>query len=109
MLDRDPLYHPHMRRWRCFWLGLAAVAACTQQNPAAVCSDGTCSDPAFPYCDTTGVITGEPNTCVAVSCTPGTVHSCDAEQALTCSESGDGYELRSCQFGCGNDPTPHCR
>lgn len=71
-------------------LGLLAVAAYTKANPDAVCPNGTCSNPDFPYCDTSGVINGEPGQCIAVACTAGDFKACDGSAALTCSVSGAG-------------------
>ncbi|MBW2262794.1 MAG: hypothetical protein JRG91_12535 [Deltaproteobacteria bacterium] len=44
------------------------------------------------------------------SCTPGTTRcSLDHSALETCNSSGTGYYPTPCTFGCGPDPTPHCR
>jgi len=70
------VYSGYMRFWGrrsvlLLWLGVAS--SCTKSNPAAYCTTGTCSDPAYPYCDFDGAIGGEPGTCIAVDCSPGAV------------------------------------
>lgn len=84
------------------WLG------CTTPNSAALCRDGTCANPAFPYCDVEGTIYGAPGECVAVACTPGEVAACLGDDALTCNETGNGYTRALCDLGCVEKPTPHC-
>jgi hypothetical protein len=54
-------------------IAVASLVGCTKQNPAAVCHNGTCIDPAHPYCDFDGVIDGDPGACIAVTCMPGSV------------------------------------
>jgi len=98
--------YPHCMR--SGWLVIVFVS-CTKANPAATCTDGSCSDPAFSYCDTDGLISGEPGTCIAVSCTPGTIKACRDEMAVTCTDDGAGYALQSCDLGCADAPQPHCR
>src|SRR5690349_13208705 len=92
-------------------LGLLLVGgvACTSPNSSKACSSGTCSNPDFPYCDAEGVISGEPGTCIAVTCTPGAVETCLDDDALTCNTTGDGYEHVHCELGCRSTATPHCR
>jgi hypothetical protein len=82
-------------------LGLLA-AACTKSNPAAKCTgDGICTDPSFPYCDVDGTVGGEPNTCVAVSCTAGEFKSCAGSNAESvCNGTGNGYDTQPCVNGC---------
>jgi hypothetical protein len=88
----------------CIALSLLVVGGCgTKKNPALVCTNGECSDPHYPYCDVDGVLGGEPNTCIAVSCTPGEFGACDADNALTCEASGTGYEATHCLNGCSVD------
>ena len=77
------------------WLGCG-----TKANPQLTCSDGTCSNPDFPFCDVDGVVGGEPNTCLAVSCTPGEFAACDGDQELACNTAGDNYTANACPFGC---------
>ena len=92
-----------------FWLGLALVAAsCTRSNENVYCSEGSCADPAFPYCDTEGAISGEPGTCIAVTCTPGELQACVGDDALTCNARGDGYDRVPCELGCKASPSVHC-
>lgn len=91
--------------------GLLFVCAlsCTKTNPDATCPDGTCSDPAHPYCDFDGAISGTAGVCISVSCTPGAVKECSgSDQALTCTANGSDYELDDCTLGCAIGPSPHC-
>jgi hypothetical protein len=90
-------------------LFLFLVFGCTKANPSATCPDGTCTDPDFPYCDTDGSIGGIPNECVAVSCTPGEIKECRGDAAFACSAAGNGYGLQSCDLGCSDNPTSHCK
>ena len=89
-------------------LGLVVAAACTKPNPAANCDgNGVCTDPSHPYCDVDGSISGDPNTCVAVSCTAGGFKSCaGSNSALVCNAGGNGYDTQSCAYGC--DPNTGC-
>ena len=87
-----------MRRW-VLLLALSA-AACSKPNPAATCADGVCSDPAFPFCDTDGAFGGPPNTCVAITCAPGSVGGCRGSAALVCNAAGDSYDAQACETGC---------
>jgi len=89
--------------WGVLALAVAAVFGCTKKNPALECSSGQCADPHFPYCDLDGVIDGEPNTCIAVSCAPGEFAACDGDNALTCDTSGTGYGTQHCLNGCSAD------
>ncbi len=92
-------------------LVVAAVllgTACTTPNPEKSCATGACSNPGFPYCDVEGTISGEPGTCIAVSCTPGAIKTCLDDDALTCNATGDGYERVPCELGCKAAPEPHC-
>ena len=57
----------------------------------------------------TGSISGEPGTCIAVSCTPDATHSCVGDSALVCNATGDGYVESPCSFGCADTPAPHCK
>lgn len=83
-------------------LGLSGAAACTKANPVS-CLDGHCSDPALPFCDVDGTLSGTAGTCVAVSCTPGEFLECREDRALSCSTSGDTYDMLACKYGCGDD------
>lgn len=104
-MSATPDYHRVM--WRCLVIAVA-LAGCTEANPAATCSTGSCIDPAFPYCDVDGLIGGTPGTCIAVSCPPGQVEKCAAGQAVTCNGTGNGYDRVACSLDCLSSPTPHC-
>ena len=82
--------------------GLLLVVGCTKSNPAAKCSsNGTCTDPNFPFCDVDGSIGGEAGTCIAVQCMPGSFGSCaDANTALICNSIGESYDKQACINGC---------
>lgn len=82
------------------------ILACTRPNPLD-CSDGTCTDPAHPFCDVTGELEGIPTTCIAVTCTSNTVAGCIGDDQLTCTDSGTNYDLVRCDRGC--DPAVGCR
>src|SRR3569832_678142 len=99
-----------MRYLRTMKLVLVLVffsAACTRTNPASTCASGSCSDPAFPYCDSSGAIGGTPDECISVQCTPGTVGACKDSTAYTCDSSGTSYTTTECMSGC--DPTTGCK
>ncbi|HEV7555027.1 MAG TPA: hypothetical protein VGO00_06230, partial [Kofleriaceae bacterium] len=51
------------------------IGACTKPNPKN-CGDGSCTDPAFPFCDVDGSVGGEPNTCIAVTCSADQFAAC---------------------------------
>lgn len=95
--------------WRAIkWLlvmlcALGVVGCATKKNPAAVCSNGQCSDPAFPFCDVNGALGGESNTCIAVSCMPNEFAACDGDNAITCNATGNNYDVMSCPTGCSAD------
>jgi hypothetical protein len=90
--------------WHCIALGLLVLIGCgTKKNPALVCTNGECSDPHYPYCDVDGVLGGEPNTCIAVSCTPGDFGACDGDNVVTCDANGTGYDVKHCLNGCSTD------
>jgi hypothetical protein len=98
--DTDALLRRSWNAMRLL-LGLALLAAgCTKPNPAS-CADNHCSDPARPFCDVDGTIGGEPETCIAVSCTPNEFTECRGDAALTCNQAGNNYDLLECEFGCG--------
>lgn len=80
-------------------LALAAASCGTTPNPAS-CLDNHCSDPDRPYCDKDGSIGGEPNTCIAVACTPGEFERCNGENAMHCNALGNGFEELQCSEGC---------
>ena len=88
----------------CVWFrGLVAlflvVVGCTKANPRS-CADGTCSDPAFPFCDADGALDGVSDACIAVSCTPQEFEACRGDQAIMCNADGTDYALLGCQLGC---------
>lgn len=80
--------------------GVLVAVACTKQNPAARCSTGTCIDPAYPFCDVDGALSGSAGSCISVSCTPGDFKACRGDVALTCNAMGDNYDELQCQMGC---------
>jgi hypothetical protein len=81
-------------------LVLAILAACTKTNPLD-CGDKSCSDPAKPYCDKDGTISGTMNACIAVSCpAPSAFVDCRGDTAIMCNAAGDGYDLMQCSNGC---------
>lgn len=86
-------------------LGIASVA-CTRPNPLD-CTDGTCTDPAHPFCDVTGELEGIPTTCIAVTCAPRGLAGCVGDDQLTCTDSGTNYDTVRCDRGC--DPAIGCR
>jgi len=71
-------------------MAVALVTSCTQSNPAVSCAEGSCSDPAYPYCDMDGVVTGETGVCVAVTCEPGETIACAADEKILCPTHGHG-------------------
>lgn len=83
--------------WVHVWV--CVTAACTTPNPRS-CSDGACTDPAFPFCDVGGTLGGERNECIAVSCSAGEVVECRNQVAVTCDESEGNYTLQQCSRGC---------
>ncbi len=86
--------------WRVRILVTALVATgCTKPNPAS-CADGTCTEPALPFCDVDGALAGEPRTCIAVACTPGEFAVCRGDREITCNAQGTDYDLTQCERGC---------
>src|SRR6476620_7807013 len=81
-------------------VALLLWAGCTKPNPALSCEDGLCSDPNVPFCDVTGSISGEANTCIHVSCTPSSFEECRGDKALMCNSAGNNYDLLTCSQGC---------
>ena len=88
-------------------MGLLFAAGCTKANPAATCSDGTCTDPAFPFCDVDGSVGGEPGTCVAITCQAGANGGCQGSAALVCNANGTSFDPVACANGC--DPNAGCK
>jgi hypothetical protein len=89
------------RTWRILgFVGwVASSFACVAPNPRS-CLDGTCTDPAYRFCDVDGTIAGQPDACIAVSCTPSEFAACRGDEALMCSASGDNYDVVACDYGC---------
>lgn len=79
---------------------IVVASGCTKANPGAVCPDGVCSDPSHAFCDVDGAISGEPNACVAVSCTPGEFVQCHGRNAFVCDATGSSYDEKACSGGC---------
>ncbi len=94
-----------MARWA--FLIIAVVASCTSPNPRS-CKDGTCTDPAFPFCDTDGSLAGAPETCLAVACSPADVAGCRGDNAIVCNSTGSDYDLVACPHGCGTSGCNEC-
>lgn len=89
-------------RWRVvpvLVLCLAGSFGCTKPNPRS-CLDGTCTDPAFPFCDLNGEIDGSADTCIAVACEPNTFAACRGDLAITCNATGTDFDLIACERGC---------
>jgi len=80
-------------------VALLTTIGCTKPNPRS-CADGLCTDPAFPFCDTNGSLQGEPEACIAVACTRLDFVACSEDQALTCNEAGNDYDVIECPRGC---------
>ena len=91
--------------WRAGFLSLLLVG-CTKPNPNN-CESGVCSDPALPYCDVDGAISGTPKTCVAVDCTANAFQACSADSEVRCNAAGDNYVTTQCAHGC--DDAAGCR
>lgn len=95
------------------WISsLVLIAACGFPRPADVldprsCADGICTDPAYPFCDEGGEVTGAAQTCVAVSCAPGDFAACRGDTELSCNSAGTTYDSIQCARGC--DPVIGCR
>lgn len=86
---------------------LVALLACTERNPE-FCGDGTCIDPARPYCDLRGEFVDTPGTCIAVDCEPESFAFCRGEDAaVACNSTGNGYSETTCPLGC--DSTNGCK
>ena len=72
---------------------------CTQENPR-YCGDGTCTDPAFPFCDVNGTLGGLRGECIAPACLPGELAECRGDNELRCNSTGDGYDEIACEASC---------
>jgi hypothetical protein len=80
-----------------------ALVACTKSNPAKHCSDGTCSDPRFPFCDVTGAASGEAGTCITAACTADAFVECRGDVEVRCNVDGSNYNVSQCERGCEPD------
>jgi hypothetical protein len=94
-------------KWRVVLVVVALMVGCTSKNPRD-CSDGTCTDPAFPFCDIEGNFGDTTKTCVAVDCTPGMFASCRGDTAITCNSAGTDFDLIQCERGC-DEASGGCR
>lgn len=87
---------------------LTGLAACSVKDPLFCDATHPCSDPAIPYCDTTGAYAPEhiANTCIASPfdaaplCTPGAFDRCDGDTLYRCDATGYAYEPVACELGC---------
>ncbi len=95
-----------MSWWRVCLFSVA-LASCTKPNPRS-CQDGTCGEPAFPVCDVDGSLGGEPETCIAVECTPGELESCRGDSERRCNSDGTNYDVTRCERGC-DEAADGCR
>lgn len=84
-----------------------ALLGCTKSNPRS-CKDGTCGDPAYPFCDVDGALEGAQNVCIAVECLPGEFRACRDDSVIECNASGDNYDVERCERGC-SDEISGCR
>ena len=101
--SKEPEYDRGMGHLVWIFAVSALVSSCTKKNPVLVCSNGTCSDPAYPYCDRDGAVAGDPNACIAVSCAPGAFAACDGDDVITCDANGTNYDSKHCINGCSVD------
>lgn len=85
--------------WRLPLMAVLFAFACTSRNPRS-CLDDFCEDPALPFCDSDGSVSGEPGTCVAVSCEPLAFEACRGDEALVCNSTGDDFNITACPNGC---------
>lgn len=84
-----------------------ALLGCEASNPRS-CADGSCTDPAYPFCDADGQLEGNEKVCIAVDCTPGEFRACRGDAAITCNAAGGDYDLVQCEKGC-DDASGGCR
>lgn len=111
-----------MMRFAVVVIMVGVSLECTKPNPLS-CTDGTCSDPLYPFCDSTAQFQGNVFTCIAVQCTPDTFAACRSDEALTCNTLGNDYNVTQCPLGCSQaasgcvacaansdckSPTPKC-
>jgi len=92
-------YHRSMTRLAVVAIVVGVSLQCTKPNPLN-CADGTCSDPNYPFCDSTAQFQGNVFTCIAVQCTPDAFVACRADQALSCNTVGNDYNVTQCPLGC---------
>jgi len=111
-----------MIRFAVLAIVVCVSVECTKSNPLN-CSDGTCSDPMYPFCDSTAQFQSSVFTCIAVQCTPDAFVACRSDEALSCNATGNDYNVMKCPNGCSQDasgclacttnadcksPTPKC-
>jgi len=111
-----------MIRFAVLAIVVCVSVECTKSNPLN-CSDGTCSDPMYPFCDSTAQFQSSVFTCIAVQCTPDAFVACRSDEALSCNANGNDYNVTKCPNGCSQDasgclacvtnadctsPTPKC-
>lgn len=84
-----------------------SLSACTTPNPR-LCKNSGCADPAYPFCDVDGSLSGTPGFCIAVECTPQEFEACRGDVSIVCNEFGNDYDLVECEFGC-DDSLGGCR
>ena len=58
------------------------------------------SVPGRTFCDIDGEVAGQSNSCIAVSCSPGTFETCRGDLAITCNGMGTDFDLIQCPLGC---------
>jgi hypothetical protein len=85
----------------------AAVMGCTTQRNPRYCGDGVCTDPAYPFCDVTGMFGDLRQQCVAIDCTPDDFVACRGDDELRCNATGTNYDVSRCALGC--DDAGGCR
>jgi hypothetical protein len=93
-------YDGRMAFRSCLLLLFISLAACTKPNEAKHCTAGTCTTPDFPFCDETGFVSGEPGTCIAITCEPGTFGECRGNEEVRCNADGTNYKVVLCERGC---------
>lgn len=91
---------------------LAALSACTRENPAFCNSDAECMDPRRPFCDLDGQYPESSYTAHACSvvpdgcpiercgCTSGASIACAGDQVTLCGEDGRSTTTDTCRLGC---------
>lgn len=79
---------------------LMLLLGCTTRDNPRYCGDGTCTDPAYPFCDVNGTLGGLKTECIAPSCSPTEFAECRGDNELRCNATGDGYDEIACDAGC---------